>query len=245
MQTPDGRSPLADASLNLAAGRIAVGYALLASLATALALALREGVPWEFPEPWLELSTGAALGSSAGLGLVLALLLVVATRVCVKRFRWARGLHLELQPVAQGLSNSRIVLIAGFSSLGEELLFRGLLQPWLGLVLAAVLFGIVHQVPGASRWVWVGWATVVGLALGAIYELTGSLLGPLLAHAIINAINLAYLRDHDPTLPAPLTETADSAGRGRSESGRSRTAGRLGPGAAPSSPARRRVDCRR
>lgn len=198
MEPPSGRSRFADASLNLAAGRIAVGYALLASLATALALALQEGVPWEYPDPWLVLGTGASLGMSAGLGVALALLLILGTRVCVNRFGWARALHLELRPVASGLANSRIVLIAGFSSLGEELLFRGLLQPWLGLVLAAVLFGVVHQIPGRSRWVWVSWATLVGLALGAIYSLTGSLLGPLLAHAIINAVNLAYLRDHEP-----------------------------------------------
>jgi membrane protease YdiL (CAAX protease family) len=51
---------------------------------------------------------------------------------------------------------------------------------------------------GPSRWVWAGWATVVGLMLGAIFALTGSLVGPLLAHAVINAANLAYLRDHDP-----------------------------------------------
>ena len=38
------------------AGRIAVGYALLASLAVGLALALRDGVPWQSPDPWLTLS---------------------------------------------------------------------------------------------------------------------------------------------------------------------------------------------
>jgi membrane protease YdiL (CAAX protease family) len=38
----------------------------------------------------------------------------------------------------------------------------------------------------------------MGLGLGAIFELTGSLLGPLLAHAIVNALNLGFLRDHDP-----------------------------------------------
>ena len=31
------------------AGRIAVGYAVLASLAVALAVALRDGVPWMHP----------------------------------------------------------------------------------------------------------------------------------------------------------------------------------------------------
>jgi membrane protease YdiL (CAAX protease family) len=224
MESPEGRIRFGDASLNLAAGRIAVGYAMLASLATALALALQDGVPWEHPEPWLELSMGAALGMSAGLGLALALVLILATRICVNRFDWARSLHVELRPVAHGLSNSRIVLIAGFSSLGEELLFRGLLQPWLGLVLAALLFGAVHQIPGPSRWVWVGWATVVGFALGAMFSATGSLLGPMLAHAVINAVNLAYLRDHEPVIMGPATKSVDgnvrawAAGRGTGRS---------------------------
>ena len=76
--------------------------------------------------------------------------------------------------------------------------FRGLLVPIVGVVPPALLFGLVHQMKGPSRWVWAGWATVVGLMLGAVFALTGSLVGPLLAHAVINAANLAYLRDHDP-----------------------------------------------
>jgi membrane protease YdiL (CAAX protease family) len=76
--------------------------------------------------------------------------------------------------------------------------FRALLQPWLGLVPQAVIFGLVHQVPGKSRWVWVAWATVMGLALGAIFAGTGSLVGPLIAHAVINGFNLQYLKSHDP-----------------------------------------------
>jgi membrane protease YdiL (CAAX protease family) len=88
--------------------------------------------------------------------------------------------------------------LAALSAIGEELLFRGLLEPWLGLVPQALLFGIVHQIPGRSRWVWVTWATVIGLALGAMFELTGSLAGPLAAHALINGCNLLYLKRHDP-----------------------------------------------
>jgi membrane protease YdiL (CAAX protease family) len=200
------------------AGRIAVGYALLASLATGLAFALRDGVPWQYDEPWLKLEPLTSLGASAGLGIALALLVIAGTRLSVARFSWAQRLHLELRPIAQGLALSQIVLIAGFSSLGEELLFRGLLQPWLGVLPTAVLFGVCHQIPGHSRWVWVCWATFVGLAFGAIFAATGSLVGPLLAHAVINAVNLAFLRDHDPmarrrpdrTQP---TETVDPAGR--------------------------------
>lgn len=184
------------------AGRIAVGYALLASLATALAVALREGVPWEYSTPWVRFEPLTAVGISAALGLLLAGLVVLGTRFTVARYSWARQLHMELRPIAHGLKLPQIMLIAGFSSLGEELLFRGLLQPWIGWILASLVFGFAHQASGKSRWIWVGWATVVGFGFGAIFELTGSLVGPLVAHAVVNAVNLTFLRNHDPELHA-------------------------------------------
>lgn len=197
MQPPDGGSRWAGASLELFAWRIAAGYALLAGLATALALALRDGLPWVYPNPWLTLGPFESVGWSVGLGAALAALLVGLTRFATPRFTWARRLHGDLRPTAHGLSAARIVVIALFSSLGEELLFRGLLQPWLGVLGAGLVFGLVHQIPGPSRWVWAGWATVVGTALGAIFALTGSLAGPLVAHALVNGLDLAYLRDVD------------------------------------------------
>ncbi|EYF04424.1 CPBP family intramembrane glutamic endopeptidase [Chondromyces apiculatus] len=175
------------------------GYAVLSAFAVALTLVFRDGLPWEHPSPWIAMSSLGALATSALLGLVLALLMVVATRVSVPRFRWARQLHEDLRPVARDLSVGQILLLAGLSSLGEELLFRGLVTPLLGVLPSAVIFGMAHQIKGPSRWVWIGWAALVGVALGAIFALTGSLVGPLLAHAVVNAVNLGYLRSHDPS----------------------------------------------
>ncbi len=185
-----------------AATQIAVAYGLLATIVTAIALALR-GVPWVHPDPWLVAPLAVSLSLSATLGLAVAAFLIVMTRLTVPRFVWARRLHEELRPVARDFSAGQILLIAGLSSLGEELLFRGLLTPWIGVVPAAILFGLAHQMKGPSRWVWAAWATVVGLSLGAIFALTGSLVGPLLAHAVVNAVNLVYLRDHDPGAAPP------------------------------------------
>jgi membrane protease YdiL (CAAX protease family) len=104
--------------------------------------------------------------------------------------------------MTESLDGTGIVVIAALSAIAEELVFRGLLMPWLGLIPQALLFGIVHaQLSGPSRWVWVAWASVVGLALGAIFALSGSLLGAMVAHGLINAINLAYLKSHDTTPP--------------------------------------------
>jgi uncharacterized protein len=181
-----------------AALKIVGGYALLSTLATALALALRDGAPWIHPEPWLAEPLVVAMLLSAVLGVVSAAVIIALTRVAVRHFAWAQRLHSDLRPVVRDLGLGHILLVAGLSSLGEELLFRGLLVPTIGVWLSSALFGLAHQMKGPSRWVWVGWATAVGLLLGAIFAATGSLVGPLLAHALVNAANLVYLRDHDP-----------------------------------------------
>lgn len=192
-------------------GRFAWAYALMGGVA--LALIWARGTPLLYPLPAQGMgSFDALLGSplnagSAHLlslfgGLIFGLIVVVLSRLTVQRFEWARRLHLELRPFALGLDATGIVVLALLSAVGEELLFRGLLQPWMGLVPQALLFGLVHQMPGPSRWIWVSWALAVGLVLGALYEVTGSLLGPLVAHALVNGLNLHFLKHHAPGMPA-------------------------------------------
>ncbi|HVW25912.1 MAG TPA: CPBP family intramembrane glutamic endopeptidase [Polyangiaceae bacterium] len=177
----------------------AAAYALLGILALLLVSFWRGGSPLLHPDPWLVLDPSARHVYSALWGVAFAGLLVICTRFAVTRFAWARELHAALRPFASGMSLPAIVLIAMLSAFGEEMLFRGLLAPSIGVVPQALIFGAAHQIRGSSRWVWVSWATVVGLALGAMYQLTGSLVGPLAAHAIVNACNLAYLKSYDPS----------------------------------------------
>jgi membrane protease YdiL (CAAX protease family) len=178
--------------------RIAAAYALLACFAGSLSFVLRDDAPWVHPNPWMVAPPLTATLTSALCGIATAAIVVVSTRFVVGRFAWAQRLHAELRPVAQDLTVGQIFLLAGLSSLGEEILFRGLMTPTLGVLGSSVLFGLLHQVRGPSRWVWITWATAVGLVLGTIFAATGSLVGPLLAHAVVNAVNLGYLRDHDP-----------------------------------------------
>jgi membrane protease YdiL (CAAX protease family) len=179
-------------------GWFAAAYGLMAAIAASAALILRQSSPLSLADPWLQLPPANSHVYSLALGLTFGGVVAVATRFLVPRLSWARNLHLELRPLARGLSTTGIVALALSSSLGEELLFRGLLQPWLGLWVQTLLFGLVHQLPGPSRWVWVSWASLVGLVLGAMFQLTGSLAGPLAAHALINALNLSFLRSYDP-----------------------------------------------
>ena len=87
-----------------------------------------------------------------------------------------------------------ISLLAG---LGEELLFRGLLQPWvseqagtvIGLVVASLLFGLLHAVSTAYAVL----ATLIGVYLGWLLLATGNLLPAIIAHALYDFLVLTYL----------------------------------------------------
>ena len=169
-------------------------YAILAILVAAVAVGLRGAIPWAHPAPAWSLAPPIATAVSVGLGLVFAVIVIGFTRVAVRPFAWARALADGLRPAVWSLSTPHIVAVALASSIAEELLFRAVLVPWLGVVLAALAFGLAHQMRGPGRWPWVAFSAIVGLVLGALYAATGSLLGPIAAHAAINAANLAWLR---------------------------------------------------
>lgn len=181
-------------------GLLAIAYASMAVLALGVSELFLERSVWLHPNPWLGLEGPVAHVYSLALGIALGALVVLGTRRMVERLSWAQELASALRPFARDLSGGGIVVVALLSSVGEELLFRGLVQPWVGLWLQALLFGLLHQMPGPSRWAWVGWASVIGLVFGVVFAATGSLVGPVVAHAIINGFNLNYLQNHDPEL---------------------------------------------
>lgn len=184
-------------------GRASIAYALIAVGALALGHGFDRSSLLSYQPSWLPLSGIEAHTFSLVLGGAFAALVVLGTRVLVENVGWARNLHRDLRPMTLRLDAAGVLAIAVLSAVAEELVFRGLLLPWVGLWPQALLFGLAHaQLSGPSRWVWVAWASVVGLALGAMFVLTGSLLGPMLAHGLINGLNLLYLKSHDTT-PAP------------------------------------------
>lgn len=175
-------------------------YGLIALLSLAIAAA-RGRSPVEV-EPWLPFGFSAESGlsllghaASLVLGVGLAAGTVRATRAFVRRFRWARDLHTDLRPSIRHATGTMLVVLGVSSAIGEELLFRGLLATVVGVVASSVGFGLLHQMRGRGRWAWALWATVMGLLFGCLFFLTGSLLGPIVAHAAINVGNLRFLRD--------------------------------------------------
>jgi membrane protease YdiL (CAAX protease family) len=171
-------------------------YVAMATVASGIAVVL--GRSPLACDGWLGAEGEASWLLSLGAGVALGAITVAATRVLMRRAPWARALHVALRPAVHGASDGAIAALAVTSALGEELLFRGVLVPLVGVVVSSVLFGLLHQVRGPARWAWMAWATVMGTAFATVFALTGSLAGPVVAHAAINHANLRFLRDNDP-----------------------------------------------
>jgi membrane protease YdiL (CAAX protease family) len=182
---------------------VTCGYGAMVALAC-VALLFMGGSPFVCAG-WLGMGTAASSLSSAGIGVCLGAATVGATREIVRRASWGRALHRALRPAVGRAKNGTLLALALASALGEEAFFRGLLVPLVGVVLSALIFGALHQIRGPGRLAWMAWATVMGLLFGILFAATGSLIGPIVAHAIINAANLRFLRDNDPeATPKPL-----------------------------------------
>jgi membrane protease YdiL (CAAX protease family) len=97
-------------------------------------------------------------------------------------------------------SNTRlpdIVIISALAGIAEEFLFRGIIQVKLGLIIASILFGLVHFVTP----VYIILATFMGLYIGIFFNLFGGLLIPVLLHFIYDLGALIYLRYFVKTEP--------------------------------------------
>ena len=132
------------------------------------------------------------LAGSIPLSLLLGILTAVATvalGVLFYRFVPAmRRISDELAPtLVDGVDRSSLVLVSLFSGIGEEMLFRGAVQPEFGLVVAALAFGLVHIGPDRRYLLWTAWAVLAGFLFGFLYEFSGGLLAPVIAHATHNA----------------------------------------------------------
>lgn len=83
-----------------------------------------------------------------------------------------------------------IMLLSAAAGIGEELFFRGMLQSYIGVVAAAVVFGLLHALTPAYFVL----ATVIGIYFGFVYESTNNLLIPMVGHAVYDIFALHLMR---------------------------------------------------
>jgi membrane protease YdiL (CAAX protease family) len=91
----------------------------------------------------------------------------------------------------------QLALISALAGIGEEMLFRGVIQdalsawinPLTGVVLASLLFGLMHPITPA----YVVLAALMGAFLGWIFLVTENLLPVIITHGLYDFLALAYL----------------------------------------------------
>ena len=142
----------------------------------------------------------------AGLGLLAILPPLALLGVCL---RWPVGPLGELVRVVDGLlvplfrdwRLADFALVSVLAGVGEEMLFRGVIQPavaeavgggWgiaVGLAASALLFGLAHPITPAYALL----AGLIGLYLGGVWLVSGNLLVPVVAHAGYDFVALIWL----------------------------------------------------
>jgi uncharacterized protein len=102
-------------------------------------------------------------------------------------------------------------LISTAAGIGEEVLFRGTLQPlvagwtvpWIGIAVVALLFGLAHALTPA----YFVMATIIGVYFGWLAWAYNDLVAPIVAHAVYDFFALVFIHfraGKDTTLPPAI-----------------------------------------
>jgi len=120
-------------------------------------------------------------------------------------------------PLFKESSVLELALLSLIAGVGEELLFRGLLQHalatwiggstglWVGIAVASIAFGCAHAITRT----YVVLAAIISVYLGLLFFWTGNVLAPIAAHAVYDFIALLYLVKWR-TLPDPAVTQASA-----------------------------------
>lgn len=179
------------------------GQRLLIAAAEAGLTLVAAGLAWWFEIPFLAQIRGESSwlaiiirGLLATLPLLLALLWMLRTN-WPPLVRMREQVDLLLSGLLDGAPLSTLFLLAAAAGLGEELLFRGAIQPiaakWLGdwgaVFATALLFGLAH--PFSKLYILL--ATIAGVYFGTLVLLTGETGSAIIAHAAYDAVALLCL----------------------------------------------------
>lgn len=130
---------------------------------------------------------------------ILLLVMLYANWDPLAKFRTL--LEQRVMPLFAALGWWQLLLLAAAAGWGEELLFRGLLQPllcewfgtWVGIALLALAFGLAH----ALSPLYFVLTVLMSFYLSWLLDSTGNLAVPILVHGFYDAIALLIMHKED------------------------------------------------
>lgn len=138
-----------------------------------------------------------------GLGLLATIPLVIfalfSTSSLGTRLPSLRGVYDRVKTILGEpllrMSGVEMCLLAAAAGVGEEVLFRGVIQglfadPLWGLAITSVTFGLLHALTAMYFLI----ATAIGLYLGWLYQTTDHLLVPIIVHWLYDVAALFLFR---------------------------------------------------
>jgi uncharacterized protein len=144
--------------------------------------------------PWIVLPLAHQLSLSLGLGLATTAIAIFLTRRVLPVAPGGIALLASLRPEVRAESTRVVLLYGAVAATGEELLFRGVLLPWIGFFLSTAIFASLHRMRGKGGFAWAASSAVLGACLALNVLCTGTLVGAVMAHVLINTLNALYLR---------------------------------------------------
>lgn len=129
-----------------------------------------------------------SIGIPAGVAIVLVDLLLM--KMLPPRFYDDGGLN---ERIFKNRSVIHIIWIAAFVAISEELLFRGVIQTKFGLILASLIFAIIHY-RYLFNWFLFSNIVILSFLIGFIYEWTNNLAITIVTHFIIDFLLGLYIK---------------------------------------------------
>jgi uncharacterized protein len=87
----------------------------------------------------------------------------------------------------------QIAFIAAFVAISEELLFRGVIQTKVGLILASIIFAVIHY-RYLFNWFLFSNIVILSFIIGSIYEWTNNLVVTIIMHFTIDCLLGLYIK---------------------------------------------------
>ncbi len=177
---------------------------LVAMAATALILLVIARL-WLFFEP-IQLPV-ALKGQDAAVGLSIGLAISAISGLIYRLWpAYRQSADFYLVFVLAPLSVADSVWVGLLPGMSEELLFRGVMLPAIGLnttglIVSSLCFGVLHM-SGRQQWPYAIWASVIGLVLGGSALATGNLLVPVVAHITTNFVSSFIWQQQRPSQSA-------------------------------------------